>query len=455
MILAQRGVSMHDGSKAKVLALGIFNKLKTKDFIFILPFVYLSLKIRLQYFYYLKSPGQSFPSSDDSKWYLAYAHSLLEGKGMSLHMNDIMYFGYNILLTLLIGIFKDTPTILFLQAVTAGLSVILVFKIARKLFNLMTAIIACYFYCYYAWSITLWASFILSDSFYITLLLLTVYLLLKAMETKKRIHAVLFIAASLYLLIFRPTGVFNAAFIFIYIIINTRYTLISAMIKKHRFKFGGALFTLAAAGIYLLASGRLDPFIESIQYNAKLVLYNVYAYGKVYDVVSVADYPFKADYRTNIMNSLIVSFIVNNWSDISILYGRRIVAFIGNWVWSTDLTTREGIVHFAENMIPTLLVVISTAAVFMNGIFRKASIIWLMIATIFIFCIVLFIDGMYRYKAPSIPFIAIAAAYGMDRVLYACFQLVRAAAKLARNFGKKRTEPRSAGLTEQKERVYL
>jgi hypothetical protein len=39
------------------------------------------------------------------------------------------------------------------------------------------------------------------------------------------------------------------------------------------------------------------------------------------------------------------------------------------------------------------------------------------VLAVYIFCIVLFIDGLYRYRAPGIPFIAIAVAYGADRVI--------------------------------------
>jgi hypothetical protein len=434
--------------KAKSPALWIFNKLRTTDIIFLIPFIYLSLKVRLDYHNFL-AWDNSFPTSDDSKWYLEYAYSLLASKGMSMHMNDIMYMGYNLLLTFLLGIFKNTQTVLFIQAVVAGLSVIFVFKIARKLFNLTTALIASYFYCYYTWGVTLWSSYILSDSFFISLLLLNIYLLLKAMETKKKLPIVLFVLTSLYLLVFRPTGVFSTVFVLLYILINTNRKVIFGFLKKYRLAIGGSLLTAFAAVIYLLASGKLDPFIASIQYNAKLVLYNVYARGKVYDVVSMADHPFKPDYRINIMNSLIVSFIVNNWDNISVLYGRRIVSFIGRWVWSMDLTNRAGIVAFAYNVFPTVLFVIGTIAAVINGVFRKASIVWLMVLTVFIFCIVLFIDGMYRYRAPSVPFMIIIMAYGVDSAVRTGLQLTWASIQLAAAWGKKKPAPYSPGLKEQ------
>jgi hypothetical protein len=395
----------------------LFHRYKNRDFIFIIPFVLLSLKVRLQFFFFLKSPGQSFPKSADSEWYLKYAYSLLTDKRISMHMDDIMYMGYNFLLTLLLAVFKVPAAVLFIQSVTAGLCVILVYKIARMLFNRTTAIIASYLYCYHTWPITLWSVYILSDSFFISLLLLCVYFLLKGMQSGKNVYKILFAGSALYLLVFRPTGIIALSFIMLYIVINIHRKTLIHFVKKQRLVLGGLLASVSIALIYVFISGMLDPLITSMQYNAKLILYNIYAKGRVYDSASAADLFFKPDYNIDIMNSLIISFIVNNWDSISIIYVKRMVAFLGRWVWETDLTTIRGIVKFADHMIPTLLFIIATVAALLNGLFRKAAIVWLIVLAVFIFCTVLFIDGMYRYKAPSIPFIVIVTAYGADRVI--------------------------------------
>jgi hypothetical protein len=120
----------------------------------------------------------------------------------------------------------------------------------------------------------------------------------------------------------------------------------------------------------------------------------------------------------NIGNSLIASFVINNWDHIAVVYGKRVIAFLGRWVWEINLTSKRGILTFAENLLPTVLFLTGTVAAIMNGVFRRASIVWLMIIVAFVFCIIFFIDGMYRYRTPAIPFIAIAVAYGSDRAIH-------------------------------------
>ncbi|MFD0677892.1 MULTISPECIES: glycosyltransferase family 39 protein [unclassified Paenibacillus] len=340
---------------------------------------------------------------------------------IGLQMNDIMYIGYNLLLALLLGIFKDPLAVIFIQAVTAGLSIIFVYKISRMLFNKATAIIASFFYYYYSWTITLWSMYILSDSFFISLLLLNVYLLLKFMQSNKSVYKVLFILSSLYILVFRPTGVVSLFFIMIYILINLDKQKLWGFVKKHRFVIGGSLTTGVIAGIYLFSGSKLDPFLSSMQFNAKMVLYNVYAKGWIYDRPSPYDYFFKPDYTINVLNSLILSFILNNWDHVSVLYGKRIIAFIGKWAWDIKLTGVRSYVRLGWYLLPATLFLIGTIAAIAKGIFRKVSILWLVILAVFVFCIILFIDGMYRYKAPSLPFIMIVVAYGLERVLHEAF----------------------------------
>lgn len=413
----------------------LFHKYKSRDFIYIIPLVLLSMKVQLSYFLSkLRSP-KGFPTSEDSEWYLNYAYALMKDFHIGLHMNDIMYIGYNLLLTLLLAIFKNPTAVIFIQVVTTGLSVILVYQITLKLFNRLTAIIASYFY-YTCWHISIWAMYILSDSFFISLILLDVYFLLLMMESDKKRYKYLFAITSLYMLVFRPTGVLSLAAMLLYILINTKRQTIYDFVKKYRFFFGGIATVAVAALIYLITGDRLDPFLASMQYNAKLVLYNVYAKGWVYDHPSKLDAPFKPDYTINIAGSLVLSFLINNWDHILVLYGKRIMAFLGWWVLNFDPRNVTGITTFIHNLLPqltpTLLFLAGTvAAIARRGSFRKTSIIWFMFLAVFLFCILLFIDGMYRYKAPALPFICIIAAYGVDQILRtAIFILKKIAGKL-------------------------
>ncbi|TDF97093.1 glycosyltransferase family 39 protein [Paenibacillus piri] len=392
-------------------------KYKDREFIYIIPFVLISVHVRLRYFFYLLSSDRGLPQSEDSQWYIDYAYALMTNLKIGLHMNDLMYIGYNVLLTLLLALFHDPVTVVFIQAVAAGLGVILVYLIARMLFNRTTAILASFFYCYYSWGITLWSMYILSESFFINLLLLCVFFLLKYLQSKKRLYQVLFIVSSLYMLVFRPTGIVSLAFILIYVVINLHRDIIFNFVKKHRLSIGACFIAIAAACIYMFTSDTFRPLVDSMQFNAKKVLYNIYANGWIYDKATPHDHYFKPDYTINIMNSLILSFLINNWDHVLILYGKRAIAFLGKWVWETNVSSLRGILGLAEHLVPTMLFAVGTVAAIVNKIFRKTSIIWLLVLAVFIFCIVFFIDALYRYKAPAIPFIGIAVAYGADSML--------------------------------------
>lgn len=394
----------------------LYQKCISRDFIFLIPLVSLSLYVRLRYYFYLRSSGVGFPQAADSKWYLDYAHNLMTNFTIGTHMNDILYIGYNLLLTILLAIFKDPATILFIQAVTASLCVILVYKITRMLFNRTAAFIAAVFYSY-LWDITLWATYILTDSFFISLLLLCVYLLLKCYESDKKIVKVLFIFSLIYLAFFRPAGLLSVAFILLYIVLRLPRKTVFDFLKKHKLALGGAVTAVLVLLVYLIAGHKLNSLITSMQFNAKMVLYNIYAKGWIYDHPTPYDYKYRPDYTINVWNSLILSFIINNWDHILHIYGKRTVAFLGRWVWQTDLSSLFGIKVFLKNMLPAFLFMLGTIAAMWNGAFRKAAVIWYVILAVFIFCIIFFIDGMYRYKAPSSPFIAIAAGYGLERII--------------------------------------
>jgi len=381
-----------------------------------IPLVLLTLAKTMGYFFWRLFSGQGIYQSDDSKWYLEYANGLIANFTVGLHMNDILYLGYNMLLTLLLAVFKDPIVVVFLQGVAGSLSVIFVYKIACMLFNRATAIIASVFYCFMC-DISLWAMYILSDSFFVSLLLLCVYLLLMAWESNDQKYTILFIITSLYMLVFRPTGIAMMIVMLIYVTIRLERKKKVYFLKKYWLFIGGFLATAIAGCIYLYTNHKLDPLIQSLQFNAKCVLYNVYAKGWIYDKSTAYDYLFSPDYSITVNNSLILSFIINNWEHIFTIYLRRAAAFLGTWVWETNLYTIFGILSFAGNLFPTVLFATGTIAAIVNRQFRKASILWLLILAVFAFCIVLFIDAMYRYRFPAMPFIAIVTAYGVERII--------------------------------------
>ncbi|RKN78259.1 glycosyltransferase family 39 protein [Paenibacillus ginsengarvi] len=400
----------------------LYNQYKDRDFVYWIPLVLFTLAVKVRYFWLLMKSGRGIPESEDSDWYIAYAHSLMTHFRIGLNMDEIMYAGYNLLLTALLALFKDPVAVVFIQVLTASFSVILVYKIAKLLFNRTTAVIASLIYGY-SWDITLWSTYLLTDSFFISLLLLCVYFLLQTFETGKKTYKWLFIATSLYMLVFRPAGVMTLMFVMAYAFIRMDKTKLVAFLRKYRLLIGGVLVAGLAVFVFALASGRLEPLLESMQLNAKKVLYNMYAEGWIYDKPSGYDYHFTPDYTIDIANSLILSFFIHNWDHILILYGRRSIAFLGRWVW--DPEARSGMLTYVRHLVPIALFAVGTVAAAVNGLFRRASVIWLVIAAVFLFCVLFFIDGLYRYKAPGIPFIAIAVAYGADRTVRGIFVVAK------------------------------
>lgn len=409
--------------------IAFYQRHKDKEYVYWIALSLLALNKILRHYFWRLSTGQGIPQSEDGQWYINYANALMSNFSIGLHMDDIMYLGYNLLLTLLLAVFKTPEAVVLVQSIAVALGVIIVYKIAGLLFNRLTAVLAGYFY-YSTWDTTLWAMYILSDSFFIILLLLVVYFLLMAERTGKRSYQLLFLAAALYMLVFRPTGIVSLGFIAIYTMIGPSRGIWLSFLRKYRWAVGGLAVLGAGAAVFLTVGGKLDPLIASMQFNAKKVLYNIYARGWIFDKPSPYDHPFRPDYKIDWCNSLIVSFLINNWSDILIIYGKRVIAFLGRWVWQTDVSSFRGVVKLAEDLVPTVLFLIGTFAAIRHRLFRKASIVWLLILSGFIFCIIFFIDAMYRYRAPAIPFIAIAAAYGAD-------QLIRLARRMAIHYAGK------------------
>ncbi len=395
---------------------GLYHKYKDRDVVWLVPLVIASTARILDYILWLLRSGRGIPQCDDTTWYLNYANNLLANLQNGLDMDDTLYFGYNILLSFLLAVFRDPATVVLIQGVIAGCSVILVYKIASLLFTRTTAIIASLFYIG-AWDVTMWASYLLSDSFFVSLLLLTVYLMLMALETGSRKYRLLFAAAAGYLAIFRPTGVPIVAVLIPYIIYRLPRPALAAFLACYRLALGGLAAALAAGGAYLYLSGALDPFFASVRHNVLKVLYTVYARGSIYDYAHPRDLKFFPDLTVNIADSPVLSFIVNNWDYVSTLYLLRAIAFLGHWVWKIDFGTLSGAWAFLANISPAVLFAVGTAAAIAEHRISKAAPLWLIVLAVFAFCTFLFIDWMYRYRLPAIPFIAIVAAYGADRLI--------------------------------------
>ena len=148
-----------------------FQKLWSWELLPVLPLVVLSLYRTLSHPVWLVMSGRGLPRSQDSDWYLNYAQGLLTNFSIQMNIDEILYLGYNLLLAGLLALFRDPAAIVYAQALVASLAIILGYQIGRMLFNKRTGVIAGLFYLY-NWDVTLWSTYVLSDSFFVSLLIL-------------------------------------------------------------------------------------------------------------------------------------------------------------------------------------------------------------------------------------------------------------------------------------------
>lgn len=389
---------------------------REQELIFLVPLTLLIIIKNMLYLCWLLFFGRGLPQSDDGQWYIDYAGTFLANLRDGLDINDVLYFGYNALLSILMAIFRDPVAVVVLQGITAGLGVILVYKIAVMLFNRRTAVIASIFYaCIFEF--TRWSLYILSDSFFVSLLLLCIYFLLMAMDTREGRYRYLFLLLSFYLAIFRPTGIVILAFMAVSVLLQlNRKTLLEFISRYYRW-LAMLLVLLVSVVVYLYINNKMTLFFHSVQFEMEKILLDVYGKGWVYDKSTPFDHDYWPDYAITVKDSVILSFILNNWENISILCAKRAVAFLGTWVWAADFKSVLGILGALFNLVPAGLFFIGVASAIKNGLFKRASVIWMPIIAVYLFCVVIFIDAMYRYQYPALPFIAIIAAYGTERLL--------------------------------------
>ena len=382
----------------------------------IVSLVVLSLYRTLSHPLWLVLSGRGLPRSQDSDWYLNYAQGLLMNFTIRMNIDEILYLGYNLLLTGLLALFKNPVMIVYTQALVASLAIILIYQIGCILFNKRTGVIAGLFYLY-NWDVTLWSTYLLSDSFFVSLLILCVYLLVKAVDSRRKKDIALFVVSIIYLSFFRPTGVVVVLVMLVHVLVQLGPDRLRRFWMRHR----GLLSGVAALAALLLAFGYvgsyLDGFFDSLRYNVKLVIYNVYAKGKIYDIPTAYDYFFRPDYSIDKLNSLSLSFILNNWDAVGVLYIRRAIAFLGVWAWMTPLRSFVDFLFYLYKFLPAILFAVGTVMAVRAGTFGRAAVLWGIVLAVFAFCILLFIDAMYRYRFPAMPFIGIIAAYGLDRMI--------------------------------------
>lgn len=385
---------------------------------YILPLIIISLIPRIGYFLFELYSFDGLPVAYDTEWYLEHAYAFLASLKVDMDVNGIFYLGYYSLLALLLGIFKSSTVIVLFQMIVNALTVVLVYKISHALFNRRTAVLAGIIYAI-TFQIIYWSIFIITDSFFISLLLLTVYLLIMSYKSESAMYRYLFVACSLYMLIFRPTGLVTLTFIFVYIMINLNYRgLKDYWIGKRLYLLLAGLVIILTAGLLIIKSGLLDSLIYSLEGHLIWLLSENYATGRLFDIETPYDYKYEAQMDTNYFNNFALSFFINNWNHILVLYARRAMTFLGVWVWKIgDADLLIKLKYLLPIALGGLLGIAGISSIVRNRILKETSILFLVVLSIQFFCLIFFMDSAYRYRVPSLVFLGILVAYGIDRVI--------------------------------------
>lgn len=398
----------------------------------ILLLVIISLLPRVLYYFTRLLSAEGLPIAYDTKWYLDHAYAFLSGFHVSPDMEGIFYFGYYSILSILLLIFKAYSIVVLFQIITNALSVILVYKISQILFNTRTAVFAGIIYAL-NYQIIYWSIFIITDSFFITTLLLNVYFLIMSYRSDKKTYRYLFAASSMYMVFLRPTGIVTLTFILVYIMINLNFNALKEFLSIKCFLLLFFIILIAVTGI-IMVSGRVAPLINSLENYMEYLLREFYATGKIFDIATPYDYKFNARLEPNHFNNFALSFFINNWKDILVLYGRRAVSFFGVWVWELGgLNMLSKLKYLLPFAITGTFGFIGLGVILKKKIFKEVSILFLVILSIQFFCMFFFMDSAYRYRVPSLIFIGIIIAFGIDRTIDICKKLFTGRQELIRD----------------------
>ena len=251
-------------------------RFKKTELKFTLPLILLSLFMRLSYFYTQLRSG--LPNATDTAWYLESARNLINGNGIVFSLDGILYFGYYGLLAAMLLLFKSQTVIIFIQVVINALNVVIVYRIANIYFNRRTAFMSGLIYSIMS-PITFWSVYILTDSLFISFLLLVIYFLACYYERREKRYLYLFFFCSAYTVFIRPTGIISLFFVFLYII-YADYNKIKVFMMKYRYIVGAIFVAFITITAFLIKSGNLNSIIDPISSNMKWLLFSNYAGGQ-------------------------------------------------------------------------------------------------------------------------------------------------------------------------------
>jgi hypothetical protein len=95
------------------------------------------------------------------------------------------------------------------------------------------------------------------------------------------------------------------------------------------------------------------------------------------------------------------------------------------WIWSYKLNTLSQAIDYIRRCLPLVFALWGM----MRVIFRKKSgislILFIPVISTVIFCVIFFLDSGWRYRLPSLPFLAIFMAYGIEYLLTLVINLTK------------------------------
>lgn len=386
----------------------IKKELDKTDYKILSVLVLCSLVYYFQYFFSVKNSPTGLPMPEDSLWYLEYAYRMLSNFDLDMHVNDILYLTYNMLLIFLLALFNNTETIVVLQTISTAFAVILVYQIALIIFDRATAIISSLFYAF-SLDLNIWTVYILSDSFFSVFMLANIFALLKYFLLEEKSYRNMSIFTTVAVIFFRPNGLIAFIFVLPWLVYMFGIDKVKNIIKQYKKTITIISSCFIVAFFILLYLNTFDLFFESLHYNFKLLLYNVYAKGWIYDIDTKYTHNWFPNY-TIIYDSELLSFIYFNYRDILLMMLKKAAVFLGYWVVFSDAKYKISMFIFS---IPTIFFIIGSISTYLNKKIKGCSLLFLAISSVFIFCVIFFVDSMYRYRAPVMPYIYIIMAYGI------------------------------------------
>jgi len=391
----------------------IYIKIKENPLFLLLT---IALIVRFQYAFNIFFTQGSFPKTNDSYWYIDHANELIQRFSIELGFNGIFYISYYSVVALFQFIFRNDSAVILFQVLLNAITVIPLFKTAEALLNKRTAIITSLIYIFMR-ELKYWSVFLLTDSIFISNIVFLIYSYTFFELTKKKKFLYLSIANAVYMILLRPAGTITVCFLIIFIIVKYIKPILKYVIQRKK------TFILILVGIIPYISLAVYFVLKSelglsFFWNLKWLIFKNYGAGQIFDIPTIFDHKYKPVINHKYFDNFVISFFINNFYHIAVIYAKRFIFLWGEmWIWSYHLNTFSHTIDYIRRCIPLVLSIWGMLRV----IFRKKSdislVLFVPIISTVIFCVIFFLDSGWRYRLPSLPFIAIFMAYGIEYLL--------------------------------------